>query len=47
MGELIREILVQEQDHLIDLATALGVDPTKKCEPVVTPKTQKLRKRMR
>jgi bacterioferritin len=24
MGEQIREILVQEQDHLIDLATALG-----------------------
>jgi len=29
MAELIREILVQEQDHLIDLATALGVDPPK------------------
>lgn len=27
MAELIREILVQEQDHLIDLATALGIDP--------------------
>lgn len=27
MGELIREILVQEQDHLIALATALGIDP--------------------
>jgi bacterioferritin len=27
MGELIREILVQEQDHLISLATALGIDP--------------------
>jgi bacterioferritin len=27
MAELIREILVQEQEHLIDLATALGVDP--------------------
>ncbi len=26
MAELIREILVQEQDHLIDLATALGED---------------------
>ena len=24
MAEQIREILVQEQDHLIDLATALG-----------------------
>ena len=28
-AELIREILVQEQDHLIDLATALGVDAPK------------------
>lgn len=27
MAEQIREILVQEQDHLIDLATALGEDP--------------------
>jgi bacterioferritin len=27
MAELIREILVQEQEHLIDLATALGIDP--------------------
>jgi len=26
MAEQIREILVQEQDHLIDLATALGED---------------------
>jgi bacterioferritin len=26
MAELIRGILVNEQDHLIDLATALGVD---------------------
>lgn len=26
MAEQIREILVQEQDHLIDLATALGQD---------------------
>src|ERR1700751_2134396 len=26
MAEQIREILVQEQDHQIDLATALGVD---------------------
>ncbi len=26
MAELIREILVQEQDHLIALATALGID---------------------
>jgi bacterioferritin len=26
MAELIREILVQEQEHLIDLATALGID---------------------
>lgn len=27
LSETIREILVQEQDHLIDLATALGIDP--------------------
>lgn len=27
MAEHIREILMQEQDHLIDLATALGIDP--------------------
>jgi bacterioferritin len=27
MAEQIRGILVAEQDHLIDLATALGVDP--------------------
>ena len=27
MAELIRQILVQEQEHLIDLATALGIDP--------------------
>ena len=26
MAELIREILTQEQDHLISLATALGID---------------------
>jgi bacterioferritin len=26
-AELIREILIQEQDHLIALATALGIDP--------------------
>jgi bacterioferritin len=26
LSETIREILVQEQDHLIDLATALGID---------------------
>jgi bacterioferritin len=26
MAEQIREILVQEQEHLIDLATALGID---------------------
>lgn len=28
MAEEIREILVDEQDHLIDLATALGMDPS-------------------
>lgn len=27
LGEQLREILVQEQDHLIELATALGIDP--------------------
>jgi bacterioferritin len=27
MAESIREILVQEQEHLVDLATALGIDP--------------------
>ena len=29
MAEQIRNILVQEQDHLIALATALGIDPPK------------------
>jgi bacterioferritin len=27
MAEQIRALLIEEQDHLIDLATALGVDP--------------------
>jgi bacterioferritin len=27
LAEQIREILIQEQDHLIALATALGIDP--------------------
>jgi len=27
LGEVLREIVLQEQDHLIDLATALGIDP--------------------
>lgn len=27
LSESIREILVQEQDHLVSLATALGIDP--------------------
>lgn len=26
LSEILREILVEEQDHLIDLATALGID---------------------
>jgi bacterioferritin len=26
MAELVREILVDEQEHQIDLATALGID---------------------
>jgi len=27
LSESIREILIQEQDHLVSLATALGIDP--------------------
>jgi bacterioferritin len=27
LSEVLREILVQEQEHLVDLATALGIDP--------------------
>jgi bacterioferritin len=27
IAETIRDILLEEQDHLIDLATALGIDP--------------------
>ena len=27
LSEILREILVQEQEHLIDLSTALGIDP--------------------
>ncbi len=29
IAEHIREILIDEQDHLISLATALGIDPPK------------------
>ena len=29
MAELVREILIDEQDHQIALATALGIDPPK------------------
>jgi bacterioferritin len=29
LAEQIRDILVQEQDHLVSLATALGIDPPK------------------
>lgn len=29
VAEVIREILVDEQDHLIELATALGIEPPK------------------
>jgi len=29
LSEVLREIIVQEQDHMIDLATALGVDVPK------------------
>jgi bacterioferritin len=32
IAESIREILVEEQDHLIELATALGVEPRKALE---------------
>jgi bacterioferritin len=28
VAEEIRDILVQEQDHLIELATALGMEPS-------------------
>ncbi len=34
MAEQIREILVQEQDHLIALATALGIDAPDPGKPV-------------
>ena len=30
MAEHIREILIQEQEHLIDLATALGENPPRR-----------------
>jgi len=33
MSEHIREILIQEQEHLIDLATALGEDPPNMMRP--------------
>jgi bacterioferritin len=33
MAELIRQILVQEQDHQIALATALGVDVPNNSDP--------------
>ncbi len=26
LGEVLRQIIAQEQDHLIDLASALGID---------------------
>jgi bacterioferritin len=29
LGEVLREIMAQEQEHLIDLATALGIDTPK------------------
>ena len=37
LSEQIREILVQEQDHLIDLATALGVDAPDVSGPGTSP----------
>ena len=33
MAEVIRQILVQEQEHMIDLATALGIDVPKVASP--------------
>ena len=42
LAEQIRTILVQEQDHQIDLATALGVDVP---DVSTGPKTRPLRKR--
>ncbi len=41
MAEQIRQILMQEQDHQIDLATALGED----VPDVNGPKARSLRKR--
>jgi bacterioferritin len=38
MAEQIREILVQEQDHLIALATALGIDAPDPGKPFKAPK---------
>jgi bacterioferritin len=38
MAEQIREILVQEQDHLIALATALGIDAPDPGKPVKAPR---------
>jgi bacterioferritin len=42
MAEQIREILVQEQDHQIDLATALGEDVS---DVSAGPQRRSLRKR--
>jgi hypothetical protein len=43
MAEQIRQILMQEQDHQIDLATALGED----VPDLSGPKGRSLRKRQR
>ena len=40
MAEQIREILVQEQDHLIALATALGIDAPDPSKPLKGEKKQ-------
>ena len=37
MAEQIREILVQEQEHQIDLATALGEDVPDMSDPKAAP----------
>jgi bacterioferritin len=33
IAEIVRKLLVEEQDHLIDLATALGIDPPDPSQP--------------
>jgi bacterioferritin len=40
MSEIIREILIQEQEHAIDLATALGIEVPPIPEPRPSPHSQ-------